>query len=434
VLLSAAGSKFLLIFISVLLIAGYAVACFALPSVFVADSPSATLLPLETTVDMRRISGKKSAVAGMLSKNRRISLETSSRLSGAVLRSDRGASKRYRQHSIFKGIRDDGEEYPVTGPVMVDYRDPGNAVPLHAALDMAQWPDELPIYSTTQASRRAEAKARKYLKSLQRPTVTIAPPVDLPLSCPQGGIRVFIGITSRSASPAARKKRGAIRNTWLYTIQKEFAGMIDARFMLSQPVGDPSEVAHAASMMAEEVARFGDITILPGLEQYRELPAKTLRLLKYALDSPCRYTHVVKTDDDVFLRPQGLLKIISDRERTWEMDVQGTPFSAVAFDGRRPHDGEIDEEERTGAVAVKGPWMEGMFVGKLDFNITGVFPGWSPIRNSTSKWYLPEKDLPDADCPLGIRWVSGWGYMLSRDLVQGVVGKTVRNAVSPPQQ
>jgi hypothetical protein len=43
---------------------------------------------------------------------------------------------------------------------------------------------------------------------------------------------------------------------------------------------------------------------IAGQDLYRTLPSKTLQLLKYALSSDCRYTHILKTDDDVFLRPQ----------------------------------------------------------------------------------------------------------------------------------
>jgi hypothetical protein len=41
-----------------------------------------------------------------------------------------------------------------------------------------------------------------------------------------------------------------------------------------------------------------------GADLYRTLPGKTLHLLRYALSSSCRYTHILKTDDDVYLRPQ----------------------------------------------------------------------------------------------------------------------------------
>lgn len=35
----------------------------------------------------------------------------------------------------------------------------------------------------------------------------------------------------------------------------------------------------------------------------RNLPNKSIRLLQYALSSPCNFTHIGKVDDDVFLRP-----------------------------------------------------------------------------------------------------------------------------------
>ena len=41
-----------------------------------------------------------------------------------------------------------------------------------------------------------------------------------------------------------------------------------------------------------------------GQDLYRNLPSKTLQLLKYALSSDCQYTHIMKVDDDVYLRPQ----------------------------------------------------------------------------------------------------------------------------------
>jgi hypothetical protein len=48
-----------------------------------------------------------------------------------------------------------------------------------------------------------------------------------------------------------------------------------------------------------------DAHALPaGQDLYRNLPSKTLQLLKYALSSDCQYTHIMKVDDDVYLRPQ----------------------------------------------------------------------------------------------------------------------------------
>lgn len=41
-----------------------------------------------------------------------------------------------------------------------------------------------------------------------------------------------------------------------------------------------------------------------GADLYRALPSKTLQLLSYAVSSSCAFTHVMKADDDVHIRPQ----------------------------------------------------------------------------------------------------------------------------------
>lgn len=63
-----------------------------------------------------------------------------------------------------------------------------------------------------------------------------------------------------------------------------------------------------------------------------------------------------------------------------------------------------------------------MYLGQLDSRKEsaaspqhGVFPGWSPNRDPSSKWHLPQETLPDAYAPLGVRWArcgrawGGWG-------------------------
>ena len=268
-----------------------------------------------------------------------------------------------------------------------------------------------------------------------RSSTTPAAPTELPAHCARGPIRLFVGITSRSATAAAQVKRDAIRRTWLRTIKESYADAIDVRFLLAQPdtevASGAGAVAATAALLAEEVAQHGDISVLPGLERYRELPAKTLRLLRYALSSPCKYTHVLKTDDDVFLRPQGLLKLIATGQHDFALDIQHKNTSSAGGGSASGFDTLKLKLQRGSKNA---PWMAGMYVGKVDFNQSGEFPGWAPNRTVTSKWYLSEGDLPDADCPLGLRWLSGWGYMLSRDLAEAAVEGAVAIAAAPPQQ
>jgi hypothetical protein len=48
-------------------------------------------------------------------------------------------------------------------------------------------------------------------------------------------------------------------------------------------------------------------------------------------------------------------------------------LSAGVFDGRP-------------APFYQAPWMSGMYVGQLDSEKGGVYPGWSPDRDPKSKW------------------------------------------------
>ncbi len=270
----------------------------------------------------------------------------------------------------------------------------------------------------------------------------------LPEHCPQdSAVRLFIAITTRCCTPSARAKRDAIRSTWLKTIQTEFSDHITAQFILSQP---SSAILDAADFLKEEIAMHGDIAFVPGEESYRQLPAKTLHTLHYALSSPCHYTHIVKTDDDVFLRPQKMLDVIYKAERQYEFDIpspitphaDGTYPKDLEFDGRKVatfrntsssfgNDDDNRNDDDCGDSAT-GAWLTGMYIGKIDSNQTGIFPGWYPIRSSTSKWYLSEVDLPAEDCfgPLGARWASGWGYLMSRDVAQKVWDAAVNNAMA----
>ncbi|KDD73496.1 hypothetical protein H632_c2118p0, partial [Helicosporidium sp. ATCC 50920] len=288
--------------------------------------------------------------------------------------------------------------------------------------------------------------------------------------------------------------------------------------------------------LEEEATQYGDLVVLPGAESYFELPLKTLELLGYALRSPCNFTHVLKTDDDVYVRPDRLLRVLEEGEFEFSVPIRAPADARTRFDGlysgryleRRAE--QLEEEARrseetrqrlqkfprvpgarplataegstragsvesrpsvtaaalqseiaqrseaarrlesaqqpdaasftpeivlpsayhevpdpvegaaqhTLAQALSGarlalsrratrtdvprPWMQGVFVGQLDTNKSDVWPGWIPDRDSHHKWYLSEDRLsnPDARSLLGTRWISGWGYLLSRDVAQAV--------------
>jgi len=147
---------------------------------------------------------------------------------------------------------------------------------------------------------------------------------------------------------------------------------VDAKFFLAQPDGRGADAG--ASMLREELSRHGDIVVVRGRDLYENLPNKTLGILKYALSSPERYTHVLKTDEDCYVRVHKLMDILD------------------------PPD---------------GPQMENMYKGCME-NRGGFFP----IRDPKSKWYLRYDELDDytAQPIRGTKYLAGWGYIVTRDV------------------
>lgn len=189
-------------------------------------------------------------------------------------------------------------------------------------------------------------------------------------------VRLLVGVVSACCSETAAVRRAAVRETWGRAVQEvrghtarsvcvclsvprlrsptELTSLLpplhcnpyaasqhpgaELRFFLAQP---PSAAVAAALLpaIAGEVAAHGDIVVLRGADTYKNLPNKTLRLLRFAVAAPAgkncplvmrgraaksrqpdtwqpaprslpplppppvaAYTHVLKTDDDCFLR------------------------------------------------------------------------------------------------------------------------------------
>eukprot|EP01023_Acetabularia_acetabulum_P038493 TRINITY_DN3691_c0_g1_i6.p3 TRINITY_DN3691_c0_g1~~TRINITY_DN3691_c0_g1_i6.p3 ORF type:complete len:322 (-),score=52.55 TRINITY_DN3691_c0_g1_i6:1598-2527(-) len=200
-------------------------------------------------------------------------------------------------------------------------------------------------------------------------------------------MRLFIAVTTRCCADKALERRDAIRNTWLKTAKEMYGDLVTVKFVIAQP---PLEhIAKAHNLLEKEAKQHNDIFFVPGLDSYRNLPNKTLRLLQYALSSPCDYTHIMKTDDDVYIRMTNLMQLL--------------------------HENEHDSKFYTGSMAGidRPPGQH----------------GFQPVRNTASKWYVSYEELPEEVSPTGVPYAEGWGYILARDgaayvldKVQGVVG------------
>ena len=125
-----------------------------------------------------------------------------------------------------------------------------------------------------------------------------------------------------------------------------------------------------------EIREHDDVFVVRGDDSYDNLSNKTLGLLKYALSSPRRYTHVLKTDDDTYVRVHRLL------------DTLG-----------------VHEEK---------PFMKQVYRGCVESG-----SGFRIVRDPQSKWYLSyEYFNEDAAAEIvGTLYAAGWGYILSRDLM-----------------
>jgi len=149
------------------------------------------------------------------------------------------------------------------------------------------------------------------------------------------------------------------------------------------------------------VKLYNDIVVLPGKEDYLELPRKSIQVLQYAVESPCNYTHVMKIDDDCYLRGDNLMKMIGE--------------------------GHKMKNEKKAEV----PWMHNMYVGQLQGAWDGEWMGFYPDRDTQSKWYLTEEELPDDVAPIGMTYLLGWGYMLSHDVAKYAVQRAANYTSDP---
>ncbi|KAI7842292.1 hypothetical protein COHA_003933 [Chlorella ohadii] len=313
--------------------------------------------------------------------------------------------------------------WPPSAAVMpnVEFNNAGNVVALRDALNGSHYP-YLPLYHPdplpTAGAAAHNSTATGGSSGQQQLGGSGGGEAGFAAQCPEGPIRLFIGVVSRCCTAEAQAKRQAIRRTWAQALKEQVPGATLC-FFLAQP-SSQAELRLALELLASEVQQHADIVIVPGPDTYKNLPSKTLQLLQYAVTSECRYTHVAKVDDDVHLRPQLFMDIIKTGHFNFSVEVQ--------HDGS----GRFDGQE---ARHYQSPWMHGMYVGQLDSEQPGhVYTGWSPNRDPKSKWYLPEEELPDEFAPLGVRWCSGWGYMLSRDMAEVVTNAALLYASVPEKK
>lgn len=214
--------------------------------------------------------------------------------------------------------------------------------------------------------------------------------------CPKGTegskIKLLIVVTSTCCSIGSRRKRQAIRDTWGRDALRKYGDVVSIKFLLSTPsVDSEAEAAGVRKLIRNEIAEVGynDLVLLNNaLETYVNLPLKTIEIMRYMKLSTCDFSHILKTDDDVYTRVTGVLALTGYQPANWH----------IAFD-KRPTE-----------------QLEKMYRGFI-----GDKRGFHPNRDKKSKWYLSPEEWP-LDTR-HIPYASGWGYLLSQDTARYIVDR-----------
>ena len=201
-------------------------------------------------------------------------------------------------------------------------------------------------------------------------------------------VRLFVAVTTAVCSETSRRRRHAIRQTWMreglsietHVEIKFFVGN-QGRLPVSLPQRTLSVrlVNCSASMLKRlemEMREHDDIVILRGDDSYNGLSNKTLGMMQYVLADPEIYTHMMKADDDVYVR---VPKVIGT--------VTNPPF---------------------------GAYMQYVYKGCM------ANPnGFEMVRDPTSKWYFSYDEISAETQKRieGVGYAPGWSYLVSRDNV-----------------
>ncbi|KAK9831480.1 hypothetical protein WJX81_000249 [Elliptochloris bilobata] len=224
-------------------------------------------------------------------------------------------------------------------------------------------------------------------------------------------VRFLIGVTSSCCTPKSKKLRAAVRGTWLAYI-REHHPAVDVKFIIAQP-DSPNRraaIAAAAELLGAEAAEHGDLVVVRGADAYRNLPNKTVRLLRYMLSSARGYTHVLKTDDDCYVRFETLLRTLRPQPLP-TIGLDGLPLSGAA------------------AAAAASARTENVDSVRLEKVYTGCLEnqhGFYPLRDPKSKWFISYEEMPDAAVPWERKYLAGWGYVLSRDVAKYIAATVLR--------
>ncbi|XP_049807392.1 beta-1,3-galactosyltransferase 1-like isoform X1 [Schistocerca nitens] len=156
--------------------------------------------------------------------------------------------------------------------------------------------------------------------------------------------------------------RSAIRQTWASApVVTEKASAIRVAFLLGE-----SENNTLQEQVEEESIKHSDIIQEGFLDTYNNLTLKSVMLLKWTVTNCPSVRYIMKTDDDMFVNIESLVRLLRSKGST------------------------------------------GLLIGAL-------ICGAHPISDSHSKWYAPRYMYPGRVYP---NYLSGTGYVMSNDVMK----------------
>ena len=175
-------------------------------------------------------------------------------------------------------------------------------------------------------------------------------------------------------APGNAEQRKTIRETWGRAAKEDLPG-VRVIFLLGMPPMSPAREKLQESI-AREHEEHGDVLQQDFVDSYANLTVKTTSMLKWLAGSECSTAKfVMKVDDDAFVNPQMLWAALDHAQ------LHTTTTRAMKEYVKRPFDASNDKEPPSESESI-------------DYLIMGYVMSSVPIRDRSSKWYLPPKFYP----------------------------------------
>lgn len=197
-----------------------------------------------------------------------------------------------------------------------------------------------------------------------------------------GAVALLVMVFS---APNNRDARDAIRETWGRKL-KLLEPNARLLFLVGRPVVTQMQID-----LEYELEECEDLVQEDFMDSYANLTLKTVSMLRWITRHCPEASYVLKTDDDMFIQPHNMLAL---------------PGITLQEERR------LTVSSHAGPPALPTPTPKG---SQEDYLLIGYrYDDIGPIRDTRSKWYLPEWLYPAVRFP---SFLSGTAYLFSGSLV-----------------